>query len=99
MKNGVKLMIKKRLSEIISDTFDIPLDGIASVPNVQLIGNTLMTIDGCIGIKKYETDEIIIRSKDYLLKVCGECLSMLMFAQGRISIRGIISSYNVECLK
>ena len=91
-------MIKKNISQAISDKFDIPLDGIASEPNVQMIGNTLMTIDGCIGIKKYETDEIIIRSKDYLLKICGNSLSMLTFSQGRVSIRGIIVSYNIECV-
>ena len=61
MRAEVFKMIKKNISQAISDKFDIPLDGIASEPNVQMIGNTLMTIDGCIGIKKYETDEIIIQ--------------------------------------
>lgn len=98
MRIEVTVMIKKNIGQIISDKFDIPLDGIASVPNVQMIGNTLLTIDGCIGIKKYETDEIIIRSKDYLLKICGKSLSMLTFSQGRVSIRGAIDSYNIECV-
>ena len=89
-------MLKKGLAQIISDKFDIPLDGIASVPNAQMIGNTMLSIDGCVGIKKYETNEIIIRAKDYLLKIIGESLSMLTFSQGRVSIRGEIFSYNIE---
>ena len=89
-------MIKKTLSEIISDKFDIPLNSISSVPTVQLLGNTIMTIDGCVGIKKYEINEIIIRSKDYMLKIVGNELSMLTFSQGRVSIRGEINSYEIE---
>lgn len=91
-------MQKKSIGQIISEKFDIPIDGISSVPNVQLLGNSIMSIDGCIGIKKYESNEIIIRSKDYLLKINGEELSMLTFSNGRVSIRGIITNYNIESL-
>ncbi|MBP3495407.1 MAG: YabP/YqfC family sporulation protein [Clostridia bacterium] len=89
-------MHKKKLEEIISDKFDIPLEGISNVPNAQFIGNTILNIDGCIGIKKYECNEIIIRTKDYLLKIEGASLSMLAFSQGRVSIRGIIMKYTIE---
>ena len=89
-------MIKKSLEELIADKFDIPLNGIASVPNAQFIGNTQLSIDGCIGIKKYRKDEIIIRSKTYLLKIIGDSLSMMTFSQGRVSIRGYIRSYSIE---
>lgn len=91
-------MQRKSISQILSDKFDIPIDGISSVPNVQLLGNSIMSIDGCIGIKKYETNEIIIRSKDYLLKINGKELTMLTFSQGRVSIRGEIENYNIESL-
>lgn len=91
-------MLKKRIGQLISDKFDIPLEGIASVPTAQIIGNTIMSIDGCIGIKKYETDEIILRTQTYKLKIKGSELSMLTFSQGRVSIRGDIFSYEIECL-
>lgn len=92
-------MRKKKLNEIISDKFDIPLEGIASVPNAQFVGDSQLSIDGCIGIKKYESDEIIIRSKDYILKISGSCLSMMTFSLGRVSIRGYISTYSIERVK
>ena len=98
MNLEVNLMIKKKIGQIISEKFDIPLEGIASVPTVQIVGNTLVSIDGCIGIKKYEADEIIIHSKCYLLKISGNSLSMLTFSQGRVSIRGTISTYSIECV-
>ena len=91
-------MQKKKLSEIISEKFDIPLDTLSSVPNAQMIGNSMLSIDGCIGIKKYETSEIIIRAKSHILKIVGEELSMLTFSQGRVCIRGKILSYNVDSL-
>lgn len=89
-------MSRKKLHEIISDKFDIPLEGIASVPNAQLVGNSQLSIDGCMGIKKYEPNEIILRAKDFLLTVTGSSLNMMTFSLGRVSIRGYISSYSVE---
>ncbi len=89
-------MIKKSLGEMISDRFDIPLNGISAVPNAQLIGNTQLSIDGCVGIKKYKDDEIIIRCKSFILFITGSSLSMMTFSQGRVSIRGYIKSYTVE---
>ncbi|MBQ7226492.1 MAG: YabP/YqfC family sporulation protein [Clostridia bacterium] len=89
-------MSKKSFSQFINEKFDIPLDAIASVPTAQMIGNTILSIDGCVGIKKYETEEIVIRTRDYMLKISGESLSMLTFSNGRVSIRGEISSYCVE---
>ena len=89
-------MIKKSVSELIADKFDIPLNGISSVPHAQFIGNTQLNVDGCIGIKKYKEDEIIIRCKTFLITVCGNALSMLTFSRGRVSIRGYICSYFIE---
>ena len=89
-------MQKKSLDKIISKVFDVPLDGISSIPCANLIGNTILNIDGCIGIKKYETNEIIIRCKTFLLLILGEELTMITFSEGRVSIRGIIKSYSLE---
>ena len=89
-------MIKKSVSELIADKFGIPLNGISSVPNAQFIGNTQLNIDGCVGIKKYKEDEIIIRCKTFLITICGNTLSMLTFSHGRVSIRGYIHSYVIE---
>lgn len=89
-------MQKKSMGQFISDVFDIPLEGIANIPNAQIVGNVMLDIDGCIGIKKYEQDEIIIRSKEHLIKIKGESLSMLTFSLGRISVRGVIKSYEIE---
>ena len=89
-------MRKRRLGEIIADKFDIPLEGITSIPNAQFVGDSQLTIDGCIGIKKYEPTEIIIRSKDYVLKITGSSLTMMTFSEGHVTIRGYISNYGIE---
>lgn len=91
-------MRKRHIEEILSDKFDIPLEGIASVPNAQFVGNSQLSIDGCIGIKKYESDEIVIRAKDYMITVSGSSLSMLTFSQGRVSVRGLIFSYAIRAV-
>ena len=98
MINEVKTMQKKGLVQIISEKFDIPLECLSSVPSAQLIGNSVLSVDGCIGIKKYESEEIIIRTKEFLLKITGNELSMLTFSGGRVSIRGEIKAYGIECI-
>jgi sporulation protein YqfC len=92
-------MSKKKISDIISDKFDIPLEGILDIPNAHFIGNKHLDIDGCMSIKKYDLDEIIIKCKNYLLKISGSELSMLEFSKGRISIKGYINQYQIELLK
>lgn len=92
-------MIKKNLNEMISDKFDIPLNGITSVPNAHFVGNTQLSIEGCLGIKKYDDDEIIISTKSFILYIKGASLSMMSFSLGRVSIKGFISSYSIERMK
>ena len=91
-------MRKKDIEEFIFDKFDIPLEGITAIPNAQMVGNSQLSIDGCIGIKKYEPNEIVIRAKDYVLTVNGSSLNMMTFSGGRVTIRGYISTYGVERL-
>ena len=88
--------MKKSFGQTISDKFDIPIEGIKTMPCAQFIGNTMLNIDGCLGIKKYENEEIIIRTKSYLLTIVGQSLSMLMFSEGRVSIRGEIFCYRIN---
>ena len=89
-------MLKKKIEQFFSDSFDIPLEGILDIPSAQMLGDSQLNIDGCIGIKKYESNEIVIRCKHHILKILGESLSMLTFSQGRVSIRGKIFSYQIE---
>jgi sporulation protein YqfC len=89
-------MQNKKFKHIIADVFDVPLEGIANVPNLQLLGNSVLNIDGCIGIKKYEEDEISVSSKNFIMSVYGKELSMLTFSQGRVNIRGIITDIKIS---
>lgn len=98
MYNEVKTMLKKGLGQLISEKFDIPLESLSSTPNAQIIGNSMLSVDGCTGIKKYEENEIIIRTKNFVLKISGNELSMLTFSGGRVSVRGEIHAYAIESL-
>ena len=54
-------MKKRFLRHVVSDVFDVPLEGIASVPNVQIIGNNIVNVEGCKSVKKYDKEEIILK--------------------------------------
>ena len=89
-------MKNRRIGQVISEVFDIPLEGISNVPNAQIIGDSILNVDGCIGIKKYESDEIVLRCKDFCLSILGEALYMITFSQGNISVRGKIINYKIS---
>ena len=88
-------MKKRFLQHAISDVFDIPLEGILSVPNVQIVGNSIVNVEGCKSVKKYDKAEIILRSSGYQITIKGSELSMTNFSEGRVSIRGRVLSYEV----
>ena len=37
-----------------------------------------------------------MRAKDYIIKISGRDLTMLTFSHGRINVRGVIFSYQIE---
>ena len=89
-------MQKRKVETFISDNFDVPLDAILEIPNARFIGNHQLDLDGCISIKKYDEDVIVIRCKKHILKITGNTLSMLTFSKGRVTIRGNIETYQIE---
>lgn len=89
-------MFKKKIEKIFSESFDIPIDSLLDIPNVQFIGNKHLYIDGCMGVKKYEKNNIIIRCKKFILTIKGNELTMLTFSNGRVSINGIVLSFQIE---
>ncbi|MBQ7760770.1 MAG: YabP/YqfC family sporulation protein [Clostridia bacterium] len=88
--------MKNCFFQFLNDKLELPVDGVFDTPNVQMIGNYVLNLEGCIGIKKYETTEVILRCKKYLICVFGKELTMLTFSQGRICIRGEIFRYEIE---
>ena len=91
--------MKNLLSQIFYDKLELPIEGIANVPTVQITGDNVVNIEGCIGIKKYELNEIVLRCKAHLLSVYGGDLTMLTFSQGRICIRGVLRKFEIERVK
>ena len=89
-------MSKNKPEYFITDKFDIPIDSILKIPNARFIGNHQLDIDGCQSIKKYDTDLIVIKCKEHILRIEGDSLSMLTFSQGRVTIRGNINLYQIE---
>ena len=89
-------MIKNQFKKLFSDSFSVPFDSICDIPNAQFTGNKKINIEGCLGIKKYDISEIIIKCKKHNLTIQGNNLSMLTFTHGKLSITGIITSYQIE---
>lgn len=88
--------MKGKFKQFLIDNLDNQTELFFNLPNVQIIGNHMLSIEGCIGIKKYETEEIILRCKSYNVNIVGNKLTMLTFTQGRISVRGEIKRYEIE---
>lgn len=89
-------MLKNKISKIFSESFSVPLESISEIPNAQFTGNKQISIEGCVGIRKYDKNEIVIRCKKHNLSIQGEDLSLQTFTQGRLCIKGKILYYQIE---
>ena len=61
-------------------------------PQIEIIGNEVIEINGCEGIYEYTADYIKLRIKNGALVVCGNDFKILTFENKLITIKGKIVS-------
>jgi len=74
----------------MSRAFDIPVDGISSAGVVELRGGGELLITGCSCILEYDSDIIVVTAGGKKIKVTGEDLTMMTFADRSVCVKGTI---------
>ena len=88
----IKSHDKLRLSEKISRTFDLPLEGVENVGIVEIKGAGEVVISGCSSILQYDPEIIILRSGKKIIKIVGHRMTMMTFTNNCASVEGRIEA-------
>ena len=67
-------MRKKRITDKISDSLDIPRDVLANMEKIVITGNGVVHIESFLGIEEYVENNISVRVKGGICRVAGESL-------------------------
>ncbi len=86
---------KKTKRERLSQMLDVPLDVVADVPRFTLNDNRELSIENYKSIEGYEKTEIVLRAKQYRIRILGENLEIMAITDQEIVIHGIITSLSL----
>ena len=76
---------RSRFLERTAEMFDLPADGIAGVPRLELVGDGELRVENHKGILAYGREEIHISGGIYLIKISGQDLGIELLITGKIA--------------
>ena len=82
----------KQTTNKIITTLDLPEDLFLGLADISLLGNRKLYISNHRGILSYNSNEIIIMTKDYQIQLNGKNLDIMNYSKDELSIYGYISS-------
>ena len=85
-----KRMRRPVLREKTAQLFDLPMDVIAGVPKVELVGDGELRMENHKGILSCTKEEILVSGGIYLVKITGERLEVRAMTGVEILVTGKI---------
>lgn len=85
-----KRMRRPVLREKTAQLFDLPMDVIAGVPKVELVGDGELRMENHKGILSCTEEEILVSGGIYLVKITGERLEVRAMTGVEILVTGKI---------
>lgn len=82
---------KKVLLGEAAELFDLPMDLMAGLPHIEVMGNRQLYMEKHRGILSYSNEEIAIGAQGLILRVFGKGLELMSMSGEALRIRGEIS--------
>lgn len=83
---------RKRTTNKLIHTLDLPEDLFLGLPNISLCGNTEVYISNHHGILSYDDETANILVKDFQVQIKGKDLHIFSYTKDDLTIRGYIRS-------
>lgn len=74
-----------------AEFFDLPVDLLAGMPHVEVMGNRQLYMENHRGILSYSNEEIAVGAEGMILRVFGKRLELMSMSGEALRIRGEIS--------
>lgn len=94
MKNDENKKREKRgrLASFIRESVSLPSDGFVGSFTLEMRGRKLLFMQGCRGIEKYSTEEIILEAKDFFVCIKGGNLICTSYHGGTVTVEGRVNN-------
>lgn len=83
---------KGAAGEKLSRFLDVPLDTILDVPRITLTDSRELSVENYKSLEGFGPDAILLRSKEYMIRVLGQNLEIVAITDDEILVRGSIHS-------
>lgn len=67
-----------------------PTDLTSNIPLIEMTGNIEITIEGCTGVLKYESENIKVNTKSMVISVTGRSLKLKYLSSSALVIEGTV---------
>ena len=85
------MRLSEKLLAEASERIDLPVDALAGVPRMELIGSREFSMEPHGGLREYSKDRIVIQSRIGPVCVTGSGLNIRLMNQERLVIGGNVS--------
>ena len=76
----------------VAELFDLPVDVVAGLPRLEMVGNRQLYLEHHTGILSYSTECIDANTAAGVLRISGQELTLLAMTAEELRIGGIIDS-------
>ena len=90
-------MDKKKRSFL--NWLEYPSDMMPDISEINIVSRNEVSIDRCKKILLYEDNEIKIKVKDFVVKICGQGLTLKTFFAHSVCVKGEIDALFLEEVK
>ena len=79
----------------VADRFELPVDVLAGIPKIEMIGFHEIRIETHKGLLEYEKEQIGIETIIGKIVISGKDLTIVLMNRYRIAVKGSISSVSI----
>ena len=80
----------------LAEAFDLPLDTVAHLPHLELLGDRELILSGHRGILAYSGDEIVVSAPPCTMLIRGALLTLRAMTEEELRIAGRIESVSIQ---
>jgi sporulation protein YqfC len=91
-KRSERTSVKRDVKGAVQKTFDIPIEALSNISQLEILSNKEAIIEGCKGILEYDDTLIRISTNKMEIKFLGENLTLRCLTSENIVVEGKIFS-------
>ena len=80
----------------LAEAFDLPLDTVAKLPHLELLGDRELLLAGHRGILAYSGEEILVNAPPYTMLIRGASLTLRAMTGEELRLSGRIESVEIQ---